>query len=399
MINSKNFVYVLIYLMIPCQFSFTQNYYSSAKSLMQSSFDPWLSDKLDTEAGNITNYVGCVAAIASIFIFYAVRKIRIVISINYFLSGVLFLLYLAISQNSLWVILLLRALQGIVLSIFQSIMILCIFSFANEETYGFFGCLVQTFMFFSLVILYLLCNWCSWQVVVIVLAIENFVNAGVIWLGPEISIIPKKMSRDYFYEKKHWFPIFVTTMLMVFQQFSGIGTLMERVPQLLAGIGFETSPALQNVLIFGVSGISSLISSFISDAVGRKGMWSFSSFGLCIGLLVYAITLKIECANWIPTLGSFSYFLFYGLGQGPMPWYFHGELFPASLRVESGAYNMFLNQLFSFVTKYIINAIQDAAGEFGYVLFCAIFSLIAGIFGIIFVKDLSKGETDTLNVF
>lgn len=89
---------------------------------------------------------------------------------------------------------------------------------------------------------------------------------------------------------------------------------------MLNGIGVDLGPSLESFLFDFVALLATLITSFIIDVVGSKVMWCISSFGLCVGLVIYATTLKIDVGNWIGTLGVFIYFLFYGLGEGPIPW-------------------------------------------------------------------------------
>ena len=57
--------------------------------------------------------------------------------------------------------------------------------------------------------------------------------------------------------------------------------------------------------------------------------------------------------NWVGTLGSFFFYLFYGLGLGPITWYFGVELFPDSLRIEVGAVTLITNQVFTIIYTYI----------------------------------------------
>ena len=129
-------------------------------------------------------------------------------------------------------------------------------------------------------------------------------------------------------------------------------------------------------------------------------MWCISSFGLCVGLVIYATTLKIDVGNWIGTLGVFIYFLFYGLGEGPIPWCLGSTLFPESVRVESTAiitsWNLFIPQALDMVWI----SINKTAGRFTTIIFCSMTCQIGIVFGIIFIPiDHDDSYEDNKNIF
>lgn len=108
---------------------------------------------------------------------------------------------------------------------------------------------------------------------------------------------------------------------------------------------------IQLALVDLIGFLSALIGSFIIDIVGVPSMWSFSSFGITLSLMIYDITFKIACPKWLGVFGVFLYFLFFGLGEGTIPWMLCGLLFPESIKYT------FVNQFMGIWFGYLQNEI------------------------------------------
>ena len=82
--------------------------------------------------------------------------------------------------------------------------------------------------------------------------------------------------------------------------------------------------------------------------------------------------------------------MFYGFGMGPIAWYFGGELFTDSLRIEAGAATFITNMVFTLVYTYLEKAIFNRFDEIGSVILCAVFDFISIFFGLIFIPTQKK---------
>ena len=211
-------------------------------------------------------------------------------------------------------------------------------------------------------------------------------------------IKPKSITKEYICQSSNLKSIIIMIFVMLLQQFSGIGILLSELSAMLAQIGVNISINLQSCLFNFVGALSTIICAFIVDAVGTKFMWSFSSFGLCIGLIIYCITLKINTEKWVGTLGVFFYFLFYGLGQGPIPWYLCGTMFSDGVRIESSAINLSWNLFLSPVLDLVWGKLDSFGGKFGSVVFHIISCFVAIFFGLIFIPFEKRYSMNDMNI-
>lgn len=399
MVFNKDSACILVLLSLPFQFNILTDSYDSYLSEMQKSWtnSNQISYYQNYFAKKMTFMVGFVSSISFIFIFYKVRKMRLIISVAFFMSGVTWLLYLLITEDKFYVFIIIRGIQGIYLGALHMPCVTYIFHFANDENKCFCGCMVQVSMFVGLLLLNLLFNFANWKTVAIICAVESFLFCGIIWIIPEFYVKPKTITHEYILKKSNLRNLFIMMLIMLLQQFSGISTLLGQVSRLLSGVGLSIGVYLESVLFDFVGGMSTMIAAFITDYIGTKNMWSFSSLGLCIGLIIYAITLKTDTPNWLGTLGVFVYFLFYGLGEGPTPWYLCGTMFPESVRIESSAIILFENLFLGPILEQLWNSLDKINGQFGSIVFSAVACFLSIFLGRLIPAE-NRVNIDRVNI-
>lgn len=399
MVFSKESAYIIVLLSLPFQFNIITDSYDSYLTEMKKGWSNTreISYYENYFAKKITFMVGFISSISFIFVFYRYRKMRLIISISFFLSAVVWFLYIIIDENKFYFFIFLRGIQGIFLGTFQMPSITYILYFTHEENKCFCGCLLQVAMFMGLLILNLLFQFTSWKTVAIVSAVQSLLFCGTIWLVPEYYVKRKSMTHDQVFNKNNRRNLLIMMMIMLLQQFSGISTLLGQVSRLLAGVGLNIGEYMNSVLFDLVGTISTMVAAFITDFIGTRNMWSISSFGLFIGLIVYAITLKITVPNWAGTLGVFMYFLFYGLGEGPVPWYLCGSIFPESVRIESSAINLFENLFLSPILDKLWENLNKIDGQFGSIIFSAVACLLSIFLGRLIPIE-NRESDDRINI-
>lgn len=139
-------------------------------------------------------YSATISPICYIFISYKIKKRRLSISLFYILSGIIWLIYIAINQNNLWLSILLRCLNGIILGFFQSAQMSYMMHFSEEKLHGFHGSLVEVAITLSISLLNVLFYAVQWRIVAVILSVQSFLFGGLIWLVPEYRVIPKIYS-------------------------------------------------------------------------------------------------------------------------------------------------------------------------------------------------------------
>ena len=400
MICSRTFAYIIIILSFPLQFGFHLNYFTHGASDIQSNWDySHVSSFLLDVTSRITNYFGAVSSIIFIFINYKMKRRRLLITIMYILSGIVWLLFLAVNDRNIWLSIILRAFNGIFIGYFQSSHMSYMMHFSQEKLFGFHSSLVEVFITIAISLLNLMFYAIPWKIIAVILALQSFIFAGLIWLVPEVIVIPKSYSRQYLNQSPYLKNTLIMIAIMAIQCFSGIGFMIDNCSRLLSDIGINMDPYLQLAFVNFISCVSAFIGAFIVDPLGVNVLWAFSSIGIALSLIIYDITLKADCPKWIGVFGVFLYFLFFGLGEGTVPWMLCGLMFPESLMIESSGINTFVNQFMGIWFGYFQNELIKAFGEFSSVLFSAVVSFLGVWFGLFLIPNIKKYQTEDITVF
>lgn len=399
MVFDRNAAYIIIVLTLPFQFNIITDSYNILKVEI---LKDWKTGRTLTYYENyfaekITYYIGIITAICLVLIYYKLHKMRIVISVGFFFNAVTWFLYLLISEHRVFMFIIVRGLHGIFLSIFQMSHCVYLLHFSNEENTCFVGTLIVGSMFLGLLILNFLFYCCNWRAVTVICAVQSLIFCGLIWLAPEIRIKSRSQCKERIYDKNNRRSLFAMVFIMILQQLSGISILLGQLSRILVGIGLHIDSYLQSCLFVFVCALATFISAFISDYLGTRFIWSFSAFGLCVGLLIYGITLKVEMMDWVASLGIFVYFLFYGLGEGPIPWYLCGSLFKEELRIESSAITVCENFFFFPILPIIWESLNKNAGEFGSIIFCFVICFLSIFCGLLIPK-LNRSLDEGINL-
>lgn len=400
MILSRNISYILIILSFPLQFVFHNLFYSYGAPLIQSNWHFKTVTKIQLDVADlITKYVAAFSPFLFIFLSYRIKKRRMFMSILYIISGVIWLIYMVVNESIFWLIILLRIINGVFIGFFQSATISYIMHFSQEQLFGFHGSLIEVAITLSISLINLLFYALNWKIVAVILSVQSFLFAGLIWLIPEYTVIQKSFSHQYIYKPPYLKNLIIMISIMIIQCFSGIGFMINNCSRLLKDIGIEMDPFIQSAFVNLISCIAAFISSFIVDAISVRYMWAFSTFGTVISLFIYDITLKIVCPKWVGVFGVFLYFLFFGLGEGTIPWMLCGLIFPESLMIESGSINTFVNRFMDAWFDNLLNAISDSLGEFGSVAFNASVSFLGIWFGLFFIPQMKRSHMENITIF
>ena len=399
MICNRDLRDIILVLFLPFQFQFLHDFYLQALENVQAKSTDFNVPFSQTEAAvRIFFAAATVSSVISVFVYYRIKKRRLFLSICFMVNAVVWLAYLGFNEKKFWLAIFLRICNGIFVGIFHTISISYLFSFIYNEYVGFYGYLIQTVMFLALVIVYLLFSFLDYKPIAVIFAIQDLILAGLIFFLPEVQVPFKRITGDYIFARHNLKNLFITVMLMVFQQFCGINIVLRKVPKMMEGIGLDMKITLQYVFTDTVGFLSDLIGAFASVSISRKIMWCLSSLGCFVGLILFGVTLITDdLPNWVGTLGAFLFYTFYGLGQGPIAWYYGGELFPDSLRIEAGAATLITNQVFTIVYTYLEKAIFKKFDEIGSVILCMAFDFIAIFFGMIFIPTHKNREFENDN--
>ncbi|MEU2789166.1 sugar porter family MFS transporter [Streptomyces sp. NPDC007100] len=182
-------------------------------------------------------------------------------------------------------------------------------------------------------------------------------------------------------------PVFLAGMLLVFfQNFVGINTIIYYAPTLLTDIGFGSDGAiLANVGIGLLNMLMTLPAMRLIDRKGRKPLLLFGALGMCAAMLVLAVT-NLSGLGYGPLLSALTlfgialYIASFAVSWGPVQWVMLPELFPMRIRAAAVSLCVLFNWLFNMVVALVFPTLLGAWGAGVNFLFFAVTTFAAFVF-------------------
>ncbi len=128
--------------------------------------------------------------------------------------------------------------------------------------------------------------------------------------------------------------LFIGIILAVFQQITGINTIMYYAPKIFANVGQSNDSALfQTILIGGTNLIFTLVAMVLIDRLGRKLLIIIGSTGMMLMLAgLSALYFTNQTSGVLVLAFILGYIAFFAASLGPALWVVAAELFPNRLR-------------------------------------------------------------------
>ena len=227
--------------------------------------------------------------------------------------------------------------------------------------------------------------------------------------------LAKLKSETYSYgilfTKPVFMPFLLSTMIMVFQQLSGINAVVFYSADILKQAVPSVQPELIPLPPALVQVVVTFIASFFVDRFGRKLMLLIASFGMCgssITIGTYFVLVdKVypNCTNpdlsnqtschvlgAIVVIAVCCFFGFFAIAWGPVPWIFASEVLNVKLKNWTIALVTLSTWMASFVVTMGFPPYVTLVHEYGgfYTFACV---NIAGIICIILFLKETKGRT------
>lgn len=196
---------------------------------------------------------------------------------------------------------------------------------------------------------------------------------------------------DVFRNKACVKALIISGGLVAFQQLSGINSVLFYSTDIFikaSGEGGGMDPAISTILVGAVMVLSSGITPFIVDRLGRKIILLFSAAGMSIalfflGLFFLLYTNKSEIVpsiTWLPVVSLIVFVFVYCVGFGSLPWAILGEMFSPEVKSNASSIVATTCWIIGFlVTKYF-STMDEALGTHWSFWIFAIFCVIAFVF-------------------
>jgi MFS family permease len=146
---------------------------------------------------------------------------------------------------------------------------------------------------------------------------------------------------------------------MFFQQFVGINTVIYYAPTIFIIAGFAGAKAAiaATVSVGVLNVVTTVLSMFLIDKIGRRKLYFFGLIGMCISLLALGMFFLFkdslgDSLKFIIVGSVLVYVFFFAISLGPLGWLIISEIFPLKVRglgMSMGSLsNWFFNAIVTF---------------------------------------------------
>jgi sugar porter (SP) family MFS transporter len=185
--------------------------------------------------------------------------------------------------------------------------------------------------------------------------------------------------------------------LAMFQQITGINTVIYFAPQIIqaAGLSSASVSILATAGVGAVNVLLTLVSIWLVDRAGRRPLLLWSLGGMAASLLVLAGGFAAGASGplaWITVLSLAAYVAFFAVGLGPVFWLLIAEIFPLAVRGRAMSLAAISNWGFNLVVTVTFLGLVNLCGRSGTFLVYAVLTLVALAFTARLVPE-TKGRS------
>jgi MFS family permease len=172
-------------------------------------------------------------------------------------------------------------------------------------------------------------------------------------------------------------------MLAVFQQITGINTVIYYAPTLLQGAGFGNSGALLANVVNGAVNVGmTIVAIWLLDRVGRRPLLLSGTAGMAVGMAITALSFLggehlTGALAIVAVLGLLIYTGSFAIGLGPVFWLLIAEIYPLKIRGAAMSVASMANWAANFVVTVSFLTLLSAIGGVGAFFLFGFLTLVA----------------------
>jgi SP family galactose:H+ symporter-like MFS transporter len=194
-------------------------------------------------------------------------------------------------------------------------------------------------------------------------------------------------------------PMIIGVGLAIFQQVTGINTVIYFAPSIFkaAGLGSVSATILATAGIGLVNVLMTLVAIRLIDSAGRRALLLTGLAGMAVSLVVLGLGFLLGMSGggalgWVTALSLAGYVGFFAIGLGPVFWLLIAEIFPLTTRGRGVSAATFANWASNLVVALTFLLLIDSIGPPATFFLYAILSIGAFIFTYQLVPE-TKGKT------
>jgi sugar porter (SP) family MFS transporter len=184
--------------------------------------------------------------------------------------------------------------------------------------------------------------------------------------------------------------------LAVFQQITGINTVIYYAPKILQTAGFNSgSGAILATVGVGIVNVAmTIIAMFLVDRAGRRPLLLVGIAGMIITLGVLGLSFRYssEQLAWIAVICLMGYVASFAISLGPIFWLLIAEIYPLKIRGLAEGTAATFNWASNLIVSLTFLTLVEKLGASSTFLLYAIASVASWLFAYYFVPE-TKGRT------
>ena len=193
-------------------------------------------------------------------------------------------------------------------------------------------------------------------------------------------------------------PLIIGVGLAVFQQVTGINTVIYFAPAIFksAGMGSTSATILATAGVGAVNVVMTLVAIRLVDSAGRRPLLLTGLAGMAVSLGALGLGFLLGSGGgalgWLTALSLTAYVGFFAIGLGPVFWLLISEVFPLATRGRGTSMATFANWASNLVVALTFLLLIDNLGSAATFFLYAVLTVGAFIFTYALVPE-TKGRT------
>ena len=190
----------------------------------------------------------------------------------------------------------------------------------------------------------------------------------------------------------------VGVLLALFQQLTGINTVIYYAPTIFqyAGITSSSAAILATVGVGVVNVLATIVAVRLMDRAGRRPLLLVSLVGMTVSLVALGLAFRSPSTSgavgWFAAVSLAVYIASFAVGLGPVFWLLISEIYPLSVRGMGMSLATVANWVTNLVVALTFLTLIDHLGKPGTFWLYASISVVAVVFSLLFIPE-TKGKS------